>query len=118
MDERLQALDSILSGDEVWWNLFDMSPFKALDPNGFHVFFFQRSWDVVGDSVIQFARNIFNGFAYIESVNSTLIILIPKQMQPETLHNLQRKDFYLSDKEKSLILTTSFISQHLYSNQL
>ena len=43
----------------------------------------------MGESVVRFARCIFTGFALVRSVNSTLIVLIPKRAQPKSLHNFR-----------------------------
>ena len=83
----MQALDFTVSGDVVRRAIFDMSPFKTPRSDGFHVFFFQHNWGVVGNSVVQFVCNIFRGTTSVKSVNSILIVSIPKVVQPESLYN-------------------------------
>lgn len=39
--------------EEVILALFEMSPLKALGPNGFHALFNQKAWKVVGNSVFK-----------------------------------------------------------------
>ena len=52
----------------------DMDPFKASGQDGFHVGFFERMWDIVGDSIIKFARNFFYKGCLLERVNDTLLV--------------------------------------------
>ena len=69
-------------GSEVRQALFDMDPFKAPGPNGFHVLFFQRHWELVGNQLIQFALNILIGKEFPEGFNDTFITLIQKLENP------------------------------------
>ena len=87
--ERLQALDSMVPSMEVKRALFDMSPFKAPAQDGFHTFFYQHNWEVVGPLVVRFVCSIFEGSTIVRSANSTHIVLIPKMAQSEYLHNFR-----------------------------
>ena len=80
-----QMLNNIhvpFSDVEIKQALFDMSPFKAPRPYGFHAGFFQRMWDIVGDSIIKFARNLFDKGCLPERVNDTLLVLVPNVEYP------------------------------------
>ena len=66
-----------------------MDPFKAPGPDGFHAGFFQCMWDIVGDSIIKFARNFFDKGCLLERVNDTLLVLIPKVKYSETIKQLR-----------------------------
>ena len=41
---------------EIKMAMFSMKPFKALGPDGFHLVFFQKTWDVIGDDVCKDVR--------------------------------------------------------------
>ena len=67
-----------------------MSPFQDSDLDGFDTFFYQYNQKVIGESIIRFIQSIFDGISLVVSVNSTLVILIPKVDQPKSLNNFQQ----------------------------
>ncbi|XP_031103479.1 uncharacterized protein LOC116007017 [Ipomoea triloba] len=71
--------------EEVHAALSDMTPFKALGPNGFHAAFYQRMWGVMGDSLFTLVKNAFESGTLPEGLNDTLVALIPKVNNPETV---------------------------------
>lgn len=46
------ALKAPFMNEDVKQALFAMHPYKALSPDGFHVAFYQKSWEVVGTRVL------------------------------------------------------------------
>ena len=62
-------------------------PFKAPRLDGLHVGFFQRFWLLLGESMKNEMKLIFNARAVPEYLNKTLIIFIPKCKNPESLNN-------------------------------
>ena len=62
-----------------------MKPFKALGPDGFHVGFFQRFWPLVSRSVTEAVHDVFHSGKVPETLNKTLIILIPKRSRTNCL---------------------------------
>lgn len=58
---------------------------KALGPDGLLVQFYQKFWLVVGETVTEFALDIFRIGKIPTERNESLICLIPKQHQPETI---------------------------------
>ncbi|XP_031402735.1 uncharacterized protein LOC116212324 [Punica granatum] len=89
LHDKLQHLDRAITPEEVYRALFDMDPFKAPGPDGFQAVFFQKNWSVISEAVIKFVRDVFENRRSIAEVNDTLLVLIPKIPQLETLHNFR-----------------------------
>lgn len=66
-----------------------MKPYTAPGPDGFQPFFYQSQWLVVGKSVCDFIRNIFNGKSEVAEVNQTHLVLIPKVNAPEYIYQFR-----------------------------
>lgn len=62
-----------------------MKPFKAPGPDGFHARFFQRFWPLVSRSVTEAVHDVFHSGKVPETLNKTLIILIPKRSRTNCL---------------------------------
>ena len=58
--------------------LRDRKPFKASGPDGFHAFFFQRCWLVIGEDVCNVVIQVLRGGPMPLGLNDTFITLIPK----------------------------------------
>ena len=67
--------------------LWSLKPFKAPSPDGLHAGFFQHFWRDVQDSVFLEIKKVFSSGTIPKSLNSTLISLIPKCNNPESLAN-------------------------------
>lgn len=65
--------------------VFDMAPYKAPGPDGFHACFYQNSWNVVGDTITNLAQNFFATGTMEKHLNDTSIVLIPKVSCPENI---------------------------------
>lgn len=57
---------------------FTANSLKAPGPDGFGVCFYQQHWEVVGVEVRRVVLNFLNSGVFDNSINSTLIALIPK----------------------------------------
>lgn len=78
-----------ITRDEVKRALFDMSPYKAPGPDGFHAGFYQRAWNIVGDDITDMVKG-FSIFGDLQDgMNDTLLSLIPKVKNPEEVSQLR-----------------------------
>lgn len=80
--EDISTIELLVSDDEILTTLKSLKPYKAPGPDGFHAGFFQRFWMIVGNSVKAEVKQVFR-----EYLNRTLITLIPKCTNPESLNN-------------------------------
>ena len=86
-EDALTALSCLVLDREISMGLWAFKPFKAPGSNGFHAGFFQRFWLLAGDSVKSEVKSIFTLGVIPEYLNQTLITLIPKCKNPESLYN-------------------------------
>lgn len=64
--------------EEIVLALKNMGQTKAANVDDFPVGFYQKFWHVMGMDVRKFYQQMLNEGKYLESINSTLIVLIPK----------------------------------------
>ncbi|KAM3745041.1 hypothetical protein ACB098_06G096300 [Castanea mollissima] len=81
------SLEKEVSPREIRVAMWSLKPWKALGPDGFHVGFFQQFWPTVGSSVVLEIQNIFKAICIPANLNHTLITLISKSDNPESLGN-------------------------------
>jgi hypothetical protein len=72
-----------ISREEVYRATFSMHPWKGPSPDGFPAGFYQKSWNVVGETVFKFVESVWYNPGLIADVNQTDICLIPKVENPE-----------------------------------
>ncbi|MCH99416.1 hypothetical protein A2U01_0020428, partial [Trifolium medium] len=72
-----------VSKEEIRRAVFNMHPWKAPGPDGFPAGFYQKSWDIVGNSVHRYVDSVWHNPSLIAEVNHTDICLIPKVTNPE-----------------------------------
>jgi hypothetical protein len=90
LDEvTLSRLSNDIEDDEVKHALFCMKPWKAPGPDGFPAGFYQKSWEVVGKSVCDFMRKVWDNPSELSLVNQTDICLIPKVEHPEFVNQFR-----------------------------
>ena len=80
-----QQLLAPYSPEEVKKALFQMFPTKASGPDGYPAHFFQRHWDLVGNEVTNIVLRILRGEESVEVLNETVLVLIPKVANPNSL---------------------------------
>jgi hypothetical protein len=73
---------------EIGDALFQIGPLKAPGVDGFPARFFQRNWGILKDEIIAAVKKFFQEGVMPSEINETVIVLIPKNNDPETL-----KDF-------------------------
>ncbi|CAA0810119.1 Unknown protein, partial [Striga hermonthica] len=79
MTEVLEAMEQKMS------TLQNMGPLKALGMDGLNALFFQKNWETVGPSVRTIIRKMWWDGVVLSRVNQTLITLIPKVENPNTI---------------------------------
>ena len=77
----------MVSIEEIKEVLWSMKPYKAPGPNGLHAGFFQKFWLLVGDSVRKEVEKVFIERKFLEYLNNTHIVLIPKVQGSEIIGN-------------------------------
>ena len=83
--EMNKFLNEPFSDEEVKRALFQMYPSKAPGPDGFQAHFFQKHWSICGPEVTMAVLRILEGKENVESLNETLLVLIPKVPSPTSL---------------------------------
>uniref|UniRef100_A0A803PJT8 Reverse transcriptase domain-containing protein n=1 Tax=Cannabis sativa TaxID=3483 RepID=A0A803PJT8_CANSA len=81
-------LDAPFTADEVKTALFQLSGDKASGLDGMNDYFYQKNWNTLGEDLCMAILDILNNNASMNSINSTLIVLIPKKANASSL-----KDF-------------------------
>ncbi|CAL1388052.1 unnamed protein product [Linum trigynum] len=69
--------------------IFEMKPFQAPGPDGFHAAFYQQAWNVVGKSLTDMALAFFNTGVLPDKVSESTVVLIPKVDHPEYVTQLR-----------------------------
>ncbi|XP_057432833.1 uncharacterized protein LOC130725635 [Lotus japonicus] len=81
----LQDIQAQFSAEEVKQAVFSMGPLKAPGPDGLQPIFFQKHWEIVGDSVVKLIHDCYLDHHKIKEINETLLVLIPKVDKPDSL---------------------------------
>jgi hypothetical protein len=84
-EEMNHDLCKDFSDDEISDALFQIGPIKAPGPDGLPSRFFQRNWASLKQDVTTAVRNFFSTGLMAEGINDTVIILIPKGAELESL---------------------------------
>ncbi|KAH1031337.1 hypothetical protein J1N35_043511 [Gossypium stocksii] len=59
--DMMEAMGRSLTGEEVRTTLFKMTPLKSPRVDGLHAQFYQTQWNIVGESLVDMIRRVFNG---------------------------------------------------------
>lgn len=62
--------------EEIHHALFSIGPLKAPGPNGLHAVFFQKHWEIVRGSILNFVDDFFKNCSSLSTLNHTNIALI------------------------------------------
>lgn len=81
----LSLLQRDISLEETKEALFNSNPHKAPGEDGLTALFYQSQWDKVHKSIFSFVKESFQGQNIPQTLNSTLIALIPKIDHPKCL---------------------------------
>ncbi|KAL9664246.1 hypothetical protein QQ045_019645 [Rhodiola kirilowii] len=74
---------------EIQAAVFQMNPTKAPGPDGFHALFYKKFWHIIKDEVIDTIRQVFEEGKLKEGMNETLIVLIPKNINPKKVEEFK-----------------------------
>ncbi|XP_074297696.1 uncharacterized protein LOC141628451 [Silene latifolia] len=77
-DEDNRFLTDNISREEVKQTVFSLAVDKCPGPDGFPAEFFQKYWDIVGNSVTNAVLAFFHSEKLLKEINHTFIALIPK----------------------------------------
>ena len=86
-EDEIVKLSNSISDEEISSTFYSLKAFKASGTDGLHAGFFQRFWLLVRDSVKKEVNQICSSLIMPEYLNRTLITLIPKCNNPESLGN-------------------------------
>lgn len=84
-DEINESLCAEFTEQEIADAVFQIGPLKAPGLDGFPARFFQRNWSTVRADVIAAVKEFFTSGIMPDSVNDTIIVLIPKIPNPVKL---------------------------------
>lgn len=71
--------------EEIKQALFDMAPCKAPGPDGYTASFYQKTWSITGDCLVRSVQEFFQSGKLPPGLNDTLISLVPKVTNPESV---------------------------------
>lgn len=83
---RLEAIPEIT---EIKSAIFSFKPDKAPGPDGIHPLLFQRYWDIIGPTAVNFCRQTFHKDTMEKAVSNTYLCLIPKCRNAINLRNFK-----------------------------
>ncbi|XP_043710296.1 uncharacterized protein LOC122659227 [Telopea speciosissima] len=86
-----------------------MTPLKSLGPNSFPPTFYQRYWDLVEVDICKFVQEFFISGIMLRNYNATMLCLIPKTDQLETVDNFRPISFC----NVAIKIATKVIVSHL-----
>ncbi|KAJ1417306.1 Zinc finger, CCHC-type [Sesbania bispinosa] len=74
-----------VSEEEVKLAVFSMDALKAPGPDSLNGLFYQNHWEDLKNDVFAVVADFFNTGALNDELNETLVALVPKTLQPESL---------------------------------
>lgn len=77
------------NAEEVKQALDGIGDLKAPGADGLPAIFYKKYWQLVGDKVVQEVLHILRGGSMPEGWNDTIVVLIPKVKNPESLKDLR-----------------------------
>ncbi|XP_028109540.1 uncharacterized protein LOC114308198 [Camellia sinensis] len=83
------ALSKHITNQDVWEAIKSIKAFKAPGSNGIQSIFYHTHWDIVGPLVCKFIQTCFVNQYIPENFKDTLITLIPKVNNPESINHFR-----------------------------
>ena len=84
-NEEKNGISHMVTKEEIGVAFLSLKAFKAPNPDGLHVGFFQRCWLVVGRLVSEEVLAVFREKKILEYPNRTNVVLIPKTQGLESI---------------------------------
>lgn len=72
-----------VTAEEIKKAMFDIHHNKSPGPDGYGSGFFKKTWEIVGESIVEAAQEFFRTAKLLKQVNTTLISLIPNNNAPK-----------------------------------
>jgi hypothetical protein len=72
------SLLALVINDIIKQALFNIDDDKALGPDGYTLFFFKKSWDIIGGDLCLAVHDFFASGNLLKQINHSIIALIPK----------------------------------------
>ncbi|KAI9174132.1 hypothetical protein LWI28_012433 [Acer negundo] len=87
-NDQADLMNRDVTNDEIREVCFSLHPNKAPGPDSFNAHFFKKTWDIVGEDVINAIQEFFRSGHLLKELNATIISLVPKVPNPSMM-----KDF-------------------------
>ncbi len=84
-----EQLTAPFAVDEIKRTTFQLSGEKALDPDGYILFFFQKFWDVIKPDLIKISNDLFDGVLNTGAIDYSHICLVPKKDGAKTANDFR-----------------------------
>lgn len=86
IDQQFQLIKPVTKA-EVKEALKSISDIQSPDPDGYGSGFFKQAWDVIEDDLCSAALEFFSTGQLLKSFNRTVVVLIPKLIDPRGLED-------------------------------
>jgi hypothetical protein len=107
--EDLSSLVTPFSEAEIDDIVKRIPPDKAPGPDGFNGHFIKKCWQLIKPEFYQLCEDFYNDQANLESINESLITLIPKTQSPVTVNDFRP----ISLLNSSLKILTKLLADRL-----
>ena len=85
--QHLDSLNRRITHEEIKNAIFSINDSKAPGPDGFLSLFFKKAWSIVGSDVVEAVESFFISGCMPREINCTIIALVPKVPNPESMHD-------------------------------
>ncbi|KAK2658664.1 hypothetical protein Ddye_005197 [Dipteronia dyeriana] len=77
-NDQVDYMSREVTNDEIREACFSLHPNKAPGPDGFNAYFFNKTWHIVGDNVINAIQEFFHSGLLLKELNATTLALVLK----------------------------------------
>ncbi|XP_026399658.1 uncharacterized protein LOC113295544 [Papaver somniferum] len=118
--EQSLAMDRIPTPEEIKQAVFDLGADSAPGPDGFSGCFYRHCWDIIQEDLIKVVTYCWSTGHIPNGVNSSLIILLPKERGANSLRNfrpISLSDFFFKIFTKILATRLGSVLGNLVSEE-